>query len=131
MQNKSQLYAKSFANLYVVRNSSFIRFFIMNTKTSFSYSLIALALWSTYSFGAVSDDVIAGTPPTHLDPHDTTDHGQNIFAGDGPRLYPNARNNIMNTTGKPLFGGSYSLVMPTLRYFPKFPLKFASLLQIG
>ena len=80
----------------------------MNTKTSFSYSLIALALWSTYSLGAASDDVIAGTPPTYSS---SGNHGNNIFAGDGPSLYPNARNNIMNTTGKPLFGGSYSLVI--------------------
>ncbi|HHK5606608.1 TPA: hypothetical protein ACQUJH_000918 [Neisseria cinerea] len=38
----------------------------MNTKTSFSYSLIALALWSTYSFGAIThidntNTIIAGT----------------------------------------------------------------------
>ena len=73
----------------------------MNTKTSFSYSLIALALWSTYSFGAVSDDVIAGTPPTY-----GGNNGNNIIAGDGTSLYSNARNNIMNTTGNRGFGGS-------------------------
>ena len=76
----------------------------MNTKTSFSYSLITLALWSTYSFGA--DNVIAGTDPTY-----GGNNGNNIIAGDGTTLYSNARNNIMNTTGNTGFGGSYSLVI--------------------
>ena len=79
----------------------------MNLKnTSFSYTLITLALWSSYSFGAASDDVIAGSTPTY-----GGNNGNNIIAGDGPSLSENAHNNIMNTTGKPHFGGSYSLVI--------------------
>lgn len=79
----------------------------MNTKTSFSYSLITLTLWSTYSFGADSNNnFILGGTTTY-----GASNKHNIIAGEGTNLYSNAKNNIMNTTGNPIFGGSYSLVI--------------------
>lgn len=103
----------------VVRNSSFIRFFIMNTKTSFSYSLIALALWSNYSFGVITqigntNTIIAGTA-TNWNANNTLVLGNagvvggthRIVIGEGDHHYWDYGIAIGRNAGQESYGGKY------------------------
>ena len=81
---------------------------VMQHKRSTVLTALVLASISTMGFAADTDNLVVGGAQTGAD---TSTNTNNLTVGDGVWFYANAKNNIMNTTGRGSFGASYSLVL--------------------
>ena len=81
---------------------------VMQHKRSTVLTALVLASISTMGLAADTDNLVVGGAQTGAD---TSTNTNNLTVGDGVWFYANAKNNIMNTTGRGSFGASYSLVL--------------------